>query len=313
MSGATSGAEPPADLQPGVLPAAAGRRLDDGQPGASWRACCAFCDGRASGRWSTRCWPLAEAARRVRAAGQGGLVRQAGAHDVMSADASHPPRAAAPHAPRACAADAAVDPRQVKASWTRVLQGLSSPVAMTHPPRDSRLFVVERTGQDPRVVRNGALKATPFLDLTGRVNTSGEGGLLGLAFKPNYRTSGHFFVLYTDANMTIKVRRYRNPTPSGDVARRDRRRRPLDPAPRQREPLRRQARVRPGRLPVRQHGRRRRDRRPERQRAEPRTPCSARSCASTSATTPARRRGRTRCRRPTRTTAPTSRDAARFG
>ena len=115
------------------------------------------------------------------------------------------------------AADAAVDPRQVTASWTRVLQGLSSPVAMTHPPGDSRLFVVERTGKI-RVVRNGVLKATPFLDLTRRVNTSGEGGLLGLAFKPNYRTSGHFFVAYTDANMTLKVRRYRAPTPSGDTA-----------------------------------------------------------------------------------------------
>ena len=114
-------------------------------------------------------------------------------------------------------AEAAEDPRQVNASWTRVLTGLDQPVAMTHPPGDSRLFVVERTGRI-RVVRNGALKATPFLDLRRRVNTAGEGGLLGLAFKPNYRTSGHFFVAYTDANMTLKVRRYRNPAPSGDVA-----------------------------------------------------------------------------------------------
>lgn len=113
-------------------------------------------------------------------------------------------------------AQAAVDPRQIRATWTRVLTGLDQPVYMTHPPGDSRLFVVERTGRI-RVVRNGVLKATPFLDLRSRVNTSGEGGLLSMAFKPDFRTSGRFFVAYTDANMTLKVRRYRA-SPTSDVA-----------------------------------------------------------------------------------------------
>ena len=114
------------------------------------------------------------------------------------------------------AADASVDPRSIAATWTRVLTGLSQPVAMTYPPGDSRLFVVERTGRI-RVVRDGVLKATPFLDLTRRVNTGGEGGLLSVAFKPDFATSGRFFVAYTDSAMTLRVRRYRA-EPGRDVA-----------------------------------------------------------------------------------------------
>jgi glucose/arabinose dehydrogenase len=104
----------------------------------------------------------------------------------------------------AAPARATVDPRQVKAGWTRVASGLSGPVYLTHPPGDARLFVVERPGRI-RVIRNGAL------------NTSGEGGLLSLAFKPDYATSGLFFVAFTDANMTLRVVRY-HADPRSDVA-----------------------------------------------------------------------------------------------
>ena len=114
-------------------------------------------------------------------------------------------------------ADAAADPRNVRASWLRVTSGLSGPVAMAHPPGDSRLFVVERAGRI-RVVRNGVLKATPFLDISHAVNAAGEGGLLGLAFKPDYARTGRFFVLYTDASQHIRVRRYRATSPTSDVA-----------------------------------------------------------------------------------------------
>ena len=113
-------------------------------------------------------------------------------------------------------ASAAVDPRQLRMTWSRVVGGLDQPVAMASPPGDSRIFVVERFGRI-RVIRNGVLRTTPFLDLRTRVNTSGEGGLLSIAFQPDYRTSGRFYVAYTDATMTLKVRRYRA-TPTSDVA-----------------------------------------------------------------------------------------------
>jgi glucose/arabinose dehydrogenase len=104
-------------------------------------------------------------------------------------------------------ANAAVDPRTVEAGLVRVATGLDQPVALTHPEGDPRLFVVERTGRI-RVIKNGVLLETPFLDLSSKVSTSGEGGLLSLAFRPDYSTSGLFYVAFTDANMTLRVVRY---------------------------------------------------------------------------------------------------------
>ena len=37
-----------------------------------------------------------------------------------------------------------------------------------------------------------------FLDITGKLLTGGERGLLGLAFHPQYATNGRFFVYYTE-------------------------------------------------------------------------------------------------------------------
>jgi glucose/arabinose dehydrogenase len=62
---------------------------------------------------------------------------------------------------------------------------------------DSRLFVVDRDGEIRVVQSDGSVEATPFLDITDRVIADGEGGLLGLAFHPDYATNGFFYVNYT--------------------------------------------------------------------------------------------------------------------
>ncbi|MFM7218001.1 MAG: PQQ-dependent sugar dehydrogenase, partial [Bacteroidota bacterium] len=62
---------------------------------------------------------------------------------------------------------------------------------------DSRLFVVEQPGRVRIIDSTGALLATPFLDITGRVLYGGERGLLGLAFPADYQDSGYFYVNYT--------------------------------------------------------------------------------------------------------------------
>jgi glucose/arabinose dehydrogenase len=58
-----------------------------------------------------------------------------------------------------------------------------------------RLFLAQKAGRI-RVVRDGQLLPTPFLDISSLVVASGEQGLLGLAFDPFYRETGHFYIFY---------------------------------------------------------------------------------------------------------------------
>jgi glucose/arabinose dehydrogenase len=89
-----------------------------------------------------------------------------------------------------------------------VASGLSQPLGVTTAPGDTkRLFIVEKTGY-VRIVQNGKLLARPFLNVSGRVSSGGEQGLLSLAFDPAYSTNGRFYVFYTAVNGDIKVVRY---------------------------------------------------------------------------------------------------------
>ena len=91
-----------------------------------------------------------------------------------------------------------------------VATGLERPLFVSHAGDGSgRLFVVEQGGRI-RVVRDGKLLERPFLDVTRRLdNSSGERGLLGLAFAPDYRTSGFFFLVRTAPGPAVVVERYR--------------------------------------------------------------------------------------------------------
>jgi glucose/arabinose dehydrogenase len=79
---------------------------------------------------------------------------------------------------------------------------------------DGRLFVAEQGGQ-LRVIKNGALLATPFLTVT--VSSVGERGLLGVAFDPNFATNHFVYIYYTATTPAIHNRISRF-TATGDVA-----------------------------------------------------------------------------------------------
>ena len=100
---------------------------------------------------------------------------------------------------------------------TRVVTGLESPVYLTAPAGDGRLFVVEQRGRI-RIVEGGKLVTAPFLDITGRVSFGGERGLLSMAFHPQYASNGLFYVNYTDRAGDTRVERYHV---SADAARAD--------------------------------------------------------------------------------------------
>src|SRR5687767_11141572 len=95
-------------------------------------------------------------------------------------------------------------------------EGLTLPVFLTAPANDARLFVVERAGR-VRVVKGGVLLPTPFLDITGRVGTVFERGLLGMAFDPQYGSNGRFYVYYIDRGDNVVVERFTS-SAGADVA-----------------------------------------------------------------------------------------------
>jgi glucose/arabinose dehydrogenase len=71
-----------------------------------------------------------------------------------------------------------------------------------------RLFVLEKAGRI-RIIENGQMLETPFLDITDRVGSdANEQGLLGLAFHPKYQENGRFFVNYTDTNGDTVIARF---------------------------------------------------------------------------------------------------------
>ncbi len=96
------------------------------------------------------------------------------------------------------------------------LASFDSPLYVTSPPGDThRLFVVEQGGKI-KVVRDGKVLGTPFLDVSGKVSAGGERGLLSMAFAPDYATSGLFYIDYTDTNGDTRLIEYHRR--SDDVA-----------------------------------------------------------------------------------------------
>jgi len=75
----------------------------------------------------------------------------------------------------------------------------SNPLDLQHAGDGSnRIFVVEQAGRIKVFPNNSSVTTTKtFLDITDRVTSGGETGLLGLAFHPNYESNGYFYVNYT--------------------------------------------------------------------------------------------------------------------
>jgi glucose/arabinose dehydrogenase len=78
-----------------------------------------------------------------------------------------------------------------------VVSGLVAPLDF-QSARDGtgRFFIVEQGGTI-RILKAKKLLAPPFLNISSIIVSGGETGLLGLAFHPQYKTNGRFFVNYT--------------------------------------------------------------------------------------------------------------------
>jgi len=95
------------------------------------------------------------------------------------------------------------------------------PLELTSPNDGTdRTFVVEQAGIIKVFpVKGNVTKTTIFLDITSKVTSGGEKGLLGLAFHPDYKNNGYFYVNYTKANpLTTVIARYKVSSANPDIA-----------------------------------------------------------------------------------------------
>ena len=108
---------------------------------------------------------------------------------------------------------AAQDTRSVGPKFVGVerIARLSKPVYLTQPPGPgSQLYVVQKAGAI-RIISNDRLLRRPFLDIRASVKENGKGdeqGMLSVAFPPDYRASGLFYVAYTDHRDALRVVEY---------------------------------------------------------------------------------------------------------
>jgi glucose/arabinose dehydrogenase/plastocyanin len=106
------------------------------------------------------------------------------------------------------AAHAQIPKGDITVQLETVATGLVSPTHLTHAGDGSgRLFVVDQSGPI-RIIKDGVLLPTPFLDLTSEIpvlNTGfDERGVLGLAFHPDYANNGRFFVRHSRPRAGMK-------------------------------------------------------------------------------------------------------------
>jgi glucose/arabinose dehydrogenase len=82
-------------------------------------------------------------------------------------------------------------------------EGLKNPVHVWHDGTN-RVFIVEQAGTI-RIVRDGRVLAQPFLDISDRVLSGGECGLLSIAFHPKFQQNGRFFLNYTTRDQQRQI------------------------------------------------------------------------------------------------------------
>lgn len=92
---------------------------------------------------------------------------------------------------------------------TTIATGFTQPLLYRQDPTNpNAAFVVQQNGLI-RVLVNGMLQTTPFLNVSTLISTGGERGLLGLAFPPDYAKTRLFYINYTNTSGSTVIAQYR--------------------------------------------------------------------------------------------------------
>lgn len=96
-------------------------------------------------------------------------------------------------------------------------QGFDRPLNIQNAG-DERLFIVEQGGKINIIQPDGDLSPTPFIDISSKISTGGERGLLGLAFHPDFQNNGFFFLNYTNQAGDTHISRFSVNSGNPDLA-----------------------------------------------------------------------------------------------
>lgn len=115
-------------------------------------------------------------------------------------------------------------PPSLQVELVPVASGFGSPLDIQQAGDGSgRLFVVEQGGRI-KIIQNGSVLATPYLDLAAVPNflvSGGETGLLGLAFHPSFSSNGCLYVNYTttrlNGSLQTAISEFRAATPGSNT------------------------------------------------------------------------------------------------
>ncbi|MGB3546578.1 MAG: PQQ-dependent sugar dehydrogenase [Saprospiraceae bacterium] len=90
------------------------------------------------------------------------------------------------------------------------ITGLNSPIYLTNAgDGTNRLFIIERAGRIKIYDQNtDQLLSSNYLNISGSTTSTGERGLLGMAFHPNYAANGYFYVNYTNNSGNTVISRF---------------------------------------------------------------------------------------------------------
>src|SRR6266581_7253066 len=93
-------------------------------------------------------------------------------------------------------------PPTLQVELVPVASNFTNPLDIQQPNDGSgRLFIVEQGGRI-KIIQNGNVLGTPYLDVSNLIVSGGEEGLLGLAFHPNFSQNGCLYVNYTTTRLS---------------------------------------------------------------------------------------------------------------
>ena len=77
-----------------------------------------------------------------------------------------------------------------------IISGLSNPTSLEWTPDGQNMYVTQKNGF-VRVLRDGVLESTPFIDITAMVNGTRDRGLLDIAVHPDFENTPYVYLLFT--------------------------------------------------------------------------------------------------------------------